>query len=114
MDTITIRDLVVRYRIGVPAEERAKAQRVLVSIEMTHDFRAAAKSDDLTKTIDYDAVSQRLLRFGDDREWKLIEKLACDIAAMLLSEFKPASVSIEIKKFIIPETRYVSVRVTRP
>ena len=32
---------------------------------------------------------------------------------MILMEFKPARVSIEIKKFIIPEARYVGVQIIR-
>jgi dihydroneopterin aldolase len=45
--------------------------------------------------------------------WKLIETLAVDIAQMILEEFGPRSVAVEVKKFIIPQARHVSVRVTR-
>ena len=113
MDTITISDLEVFYHVGVPDAERAHAQRLLLTVEMELDFTAAAKSDDLTKTVDYFAVSQRLLRFGDGKSWKLIEKLASDIAGTVLTEFKVSRVTVEVKKFIIPETKHVSVRLTR-
>jgi FolB domain-containing protein len=113
MDTITICELAVPFRVGVPEEERAKPQRLLITVEMTLDFSSAAKSDDLTRTIDYYAVSQRLLSFGEGRSWKLIETLAQNIAEMILAEFIAKTVSVEVKKFIIPETRYVSVRVMR-
>ena len=43
----------------------------------------------------------------------MIEKLAADIAALVLSDFGAEAVSVEVKKFIIPETRHVSVRMTR-
>ncbi|MEO8425541.1 MAG: dihydroneopterin aldolase [Verrucomicrobiota bacterium] len=117
MDTITIKDLSVSYCVGVPDEERAKPQRLLLTVEMVLDFSCAAATDDLTLTIDYHAVSLKLLRFGENRSWKLIEKLAADIAEMILAEFKPQSVSVGVKKFIIPETRYIKVslvRSTRP
>ena len=113
MDTITISDLEVFYHVGVPDTERANAQRLLLTVEMELDFTAAAKSDDLTKTVDYFAVSQRLLRFGEGQSWKLIEKLAADIADIILKEFKVGRVTVEVKKFIIPQTRHVSVRLTR-
>jgi hypothetical protein len=35
------------------------------------------------------------------------------MAEMILREFKPKRVSLEIKKFILPKARHVSVRVTR-
>jgi hypothetical protein len=37
-----------------------------------------------------------------------------EIAETILREFKPARVSVEVKKFIIPGTRHVAVRVIRP
>jgi dihydroneopterin aldolase len=109
MSRISIVDLEVFYRVGVPDAERAQPQRLLLSVEMESDFSAAAKSDSIADTIDYFAVSQRLLKFGDGNSWKLIEKLASDICEMILSEFKPASVTVEIKKFPIPQARHVSV-----
>jgi|SRR5690242_1334614 len=110
---ISIVDLEVFYRVGVPETERAQPQRLLLTVEMQADFTAAAKSDGIADTIDYYAVTQRLLKLGEGREWKLIEKLASDIAAAVLDEFKPKSVSVEVKKFIIPETRHVSVWIMR-
>jgi dihydroneopterin aldolase len=113
MDTILITDLAVFYRVGVPAEERAKPQRLLISVEMELDFTAAAASDDLTRTVDYHAVCQQLLAFGEGRTWKLIETLAVNIASMIQTEFNAGKVSVEVKKFVIPEARYVGVRIVR-
>lgn len=111
MNKIIIKDLEVFYHVGVPDEERAQPQRLLVTVEMEHDFSEAAKTDDLAKTIDYFAVSQKLLKFGEGRSWKLIEKLAHDIAAMVLREFHANSVRVEIKKFIIPQAAFVAVSI---
>jgi dihydroneopterin aldolase len=106
---ISIVDLEVFYRVGVPEEERAQPQRLLLTVEMQFDFSAAANTDSIADTIDYFTVSQRLLKFGEGKSWKLIEKLAADIREMILSEFKPGNVSVEVKKFPIPQARYVSV-----
>jgi dihydroneopterin aldolase len=114
MDQIIIQDLEVFYRIGVPKEERVQPQRLLLTVELEHDFALAAQADDLEQTIDYYRLSRRLLVFGDGRDWKLIETLAVDLASMILSEFKPGRVTVEVKKFVLPEARWVSVRVRRP
>ena len=113
MSKISIVDLEVFYRVGVPDEERAKPQRLLLMVEMGCDFSKAAKSDSIADTIDYFAAGQRLLKFGDGRSWKLIEKLAADIADMILTEFKPQSVTVEVKKFPIPQARHVSIVLTQ-
>jgi dihydroneopterin aldolase len=99
--------------VGVPDAERARAQRLLLTVVLEADFAAAAKSDGIADTIDYFAVTQRLLKFGAGREWRLIEKLAVDIADMVLREFKPSGVSVEVKKFIMPEAGWVGVRVEK-
>lgn len=114
MDIITIEDLEVFFRVGVPDSERATPQRLLIGISIEHDFAAAAATDDLTATIDYYAVSRAILRFGEGQSWKLIEKLATDVATLVLKQFNVSRVTVEVKKFIIPEAKYVSVRVTRP
>jgi dihydroneopterin aldolase len=113
MSNIAIVDLEVFYRVGVPDTERAQPQRLLLTVKMETNFSAAAQSDSIADTIDYFAVTQRLLKFGAGREWKLIEKIAADIADAILAEFKPQTVSVEVKKFIIPQARQVSVSVTK-
>jgi len=113
MGEISIVDLEVFYRVGVPDAERARPQRLLLTVQMDFDFSAAAKSDSIGDTIDYFAVAQRLLKFGDGREWKLIEKLASDLADFILAEFRPRRVTVEVKKFPIAQAAHVSVEVKR-
>jgi dihydroneopterin aldolase len=48
---ISIVDLEVFYRVGVPDAERARPQRLLLTVEMEGDFSAAAKTDSLAATI---------------------------------------------------------------
>jgi 7,8-dihydroneopterin aldolase/epimerase/oxygenase len=113
MSKITIVDLEVSYNVGVSDEERAQPQRLLISVEMEFDFSSAAMSDRLTKTIDYHVVAQRLLAYGKDRSWKLLEKLVTEVADLVANEFHPQSVFVEIKKFTVPQARYVSVSLSR-
>lgn len=112
-DCITLKDLEVHFRVGVPDEERRVPQRLLITIEIYRDFSAAIATDDITSTTNYFAVSQRIKGLGEHREWKLIEKLAGDAAAVVLNEFGALRVRVEVKKFILPDTRYVSVTVDR-
>ena len=113
MEQITIADLAVLYRVGVPDTERARPQRLLITIKMRGNFNQAAANDNLADTIDYFQVCQRILHFGENREWKLLETLGSDLADAILAEFGPQSVGIEIKKFIIPDTRYIAYDLER-
>ena len=113
MSKITIVDLEVFFSVGVTDEERAKPQRLLVTVDMESDFSFAAKTDRITRTIDYYQVAQQVLKYGEGRSWKLIEKLASDLADMVLSQFNPESVMVEVKKFPLPQASYVSVSITK-
>jgi dihydroneopterin aldolase len=110
---ITITDLEVFYCVGVTEEERAKPQRLLVTVDMAFDFSSAATSDRIEKTINYQDVADRVLKFGEGRNWKLIERLASNLADFVLSEYRPEAVLVEVKKFAVPQARHVSVSVTR-
>ena len=88
MSFITIVDLEVFYRVGVSDEERARPQRLLLTIDIKFDFSSAAVSGRVGRTIDYHEVTKHLIKLGENRNWKLIESVATDIAAKILSEFR--------------------------
>ncbi len=113
MSGITIADLEVFYRVGVPDHERAKPQRLLISVELDFDFRSAARSDRIENTINYNEIVQDLLAYGEGRSWKLLEKLAANIADRIMSRYHSRAVAVEVKKFAIPQARYVSVALRR-
>jgi dihydroneopterin aldolase len=113
MSKITIVELEVYYKVGVSDEERARPQCLMLTLEMECDFTAAARSDRIDDTVNYYDVSRRLLAFGEGRSWKLIEKLASDIADTILAEYGPEQVTVEVKKFPIREAKCVTVNLTR-
>jgi FolB domain-containing protein len=113
MDTITIKDLSVLCRIGVPDQERANPQRLLITVEMSGDFSRAAQSDEIDHTINYYDVSQRITTLCATQSFKLIERLADEISRILLSEFQAEEATVEVKKFILSNARHVSFRLTR-
>ena len=113
MAKISVVDLELRYRIGVSEAERAWPQRLLVTIDMELDVSAAIKSDNIRDTINYFDVAQMLFKWGKRREWNLIEKLADEMADLILKKFQPDSVTIELKKFPLPQSQYISLTLTK-
>lgn len=113
-DRILIRDLEVQFHVGVPDIERAHPQRLAITLELDLDVSAAAAVDDLEQTVDYHAVCLWVRSLGDGRQWKLIETLAVEIAEGAHARFGVPRVTVEVKKFILPDARHVSVRVQRP
>ena len=113
MSRIAIVDLEVFYRVGVPEAERANPQRLLLTVELNFNFDSASVSDRIEKTIDYHEIVQDLLQYGEGRSWKLLEKLVANIADRIMTQYRPQSVTVEAKKFAIPQARYVAVAVSR-
>ncbi len=112
-DEIRIEELELMARIGVPDEERAQPQRLTVSVILQPRAGFRALQDDLRRTVDYAAVCAELEAFVSGRTDKLLETLADAMATYLLRRFELARVELEIRKFILPQTRYVAVRVAR-
>ena len=111
-DSIRINGLEVQVRIGVPDEERAAPQKLVIDVVMESDFRGIA--DDIARTTDYAAVAAWLKEECARREWRLLETLAEDLAAGLLSRFpRVGAVALQIRKFVLPQTRDVSVTLRR-
>jgi len=113
-DIIRVVDLEVFANVGVPDAERRDRQRVLVTLEMGIDsFTHAAGTDNIAWTINYADVVEHVKVVTARRARKLLETLAEDLAFDLLKTFPIKKITIEVKKFILPDTQYVSVKIER-
>lgn len=112
-DIIRIHELAVWTRIGIPKIERREKQQLCVTVELHTDTAPVAEKDNLTGAIDYDEVAKRIYEVAKT-ERKTLERFTEDVARMILTEFKPNRVTVIAQKFMPPDTKGVSVTVTRP
>jgi len=63
--------------------------------------------------VDYKAVSDDVRELAGEGERQLIETLAQEIASLILDRYSVQSVRVELEKFILPETDWVGVVITR-
>lgn len=98
MDIIYIRDLKIDTVIGVFDWERNITQTISFDIDMATDIRKAAASDELVDTLDYKAVSKRLIDFVSGSEFQLVETLAERICEIILTEFHVPWVRLRLNK----------------
>jgi dihydroneopterin aldolase len=113
-DKISIQGLEVWTRIGVPEEERARPQKLEINASFeVETVPEAARFDEVDLTVNYFDVAQAIRRIAESKERKLIETLAEDLASELLSEFGLKEIEVEIRKFIIPDCRYVGLKIKR-
>jgi len=115
--TLSIVDLELLCHIGVPPEERAKPQKILcTAVFPVPDFKKAAQNDSLEHTVNYYDLSQLLQKTARQKERKLIETLAADLAESVFATFLISWIDLELKKFILPDARHISfqTRFLRP
>lgn len=112
-DTIEIRRLRVATHIGVPDEERSAAQILWISIRMTPEQDFDGLADEISRTVDYHAVSLEIHALAAARPRRLIETLAVDIANHLLANHPLTRVAVSIEKHILPDTECVAVHLER-
>jgi len=110
MSEIHINSLRVKTQIGVPDEERANWQELEIDIVITPTQDFGEMQDVIADTIDYAAVCIRVAEIAAARPRLLIETLAAEIAKAMVNEFRANIASVELRKFILPQTRHVAVR----
>lgn len=97
-DIVFIEDLRVQTVIGIFDWEREIRQTVSLDLEMAFDIRKAAASDHIDDTLDYKAVSKRLIHFIEESEFQLVEALAERCAAIVLKEFPVTWLRLKLSK----------------
>lgn len=114
-DLIHICNLALSVRIGVTDEEQSTPQQLTVSLTLHPAEPFGGLDDRIERTINYAAVCATVRALVTAPPRRLIETFAGDIAAAVLAGFPAcAVVEVELRKFILPDTDYVAVRIARP
>jgi dihydroneopterin aldolase len=98
MDKVFIEALEIECVIGIYDWERKILQPIVLDIEMAFDNRVPAASDDIADTLDYKAISKRLIQFVGDSSFGLVEALAENCCRIILEEFGVAQVKLRLSK----------------
>ena len=98
MDIVFISDLRIRTIIGIYDWERKVKQSISLDLEMGADIARAAATDAIEDTLNYKAVSKRLIEFVEASDFQLVETLAEKIAAIVLTEFRVPWVRLTVHK----------------
>jgi len=98
MDRVFIEDLRIQTVIGIFDWEREITQTISIDLQMAFDISRAAESDDISDTLDYKAVSKRLIQFVESSEFQLVEALAGHCARIVLEEFPVSWLRLKLSK----------------
>ncbi len=98
MDIIYLHDLKIETIIGIFDWEREVKQIVILDLDMAADVHHAAKTDNISDTLNYKAVAKRLIDFVGSSEFQLVETLAEHVAEIVLKEFNVPWLKLRINK----------------
>jgi dihydroneopterin aldolase len=97
-DRITLTGLRVRGYHGVFAHEKRDGQDFLVDVALSMDLTPAAASDDLTQTVHYGELAERVAAIVAGEPRDLIETVAGDIAEEVLTDERVREVEVTVHK----------------
>jgi len=97
-DCVFIEDLRIQTVIGVFDWEREITQTISLDLQMAFDICKAASTDAIADTLDYKAVSKRLIQFVEASEFQLVESLAEHCARIILDEFPVNWLRLKLSK----------------
>jgi 7,8-dihydroneopterin aldolase/epimerase/oxygenase len=98
MDSVFVEDLRIETVIGIYDWERKIKQTVTLDLEMAFDNRKPASSDKIEDTLDYKAVSKRLIAFVESSHFELVETLAEKCAQIVREEFRVPWLRLKLSK----------------
>ena len=98
MDIVYIRDLRIETIIGIYDWEREVKQTISLDLEMAHDIRQAAETDDIAYALNYKSIAKRLIAFIEASEFLLVERMAEEIARIVREEFSGPWLQLRVSK----------------
>ena len=114
MDTIFIRDLMVRGIIGVNAQEREHPQDFVINIDVHSNINRVGMSDNISDSVDYQSVADKVSAHASVIGRHTVEAVAADVAAIVLADSRVDRVRVRVEKQgAVPGSRSVGVEIDR-
>ncbi|RKS87361.1 dihydroneopterin aldolase [Orbus hercynius] len=113
-DCVFIEGLAVITTIGVYEWEKTIKQKLVLDLEMAWDNRPAGLSDNVELCLDYAKVSQAIEHYVTHQQFGLIERVAEEVAQLVINDFSVSRVKIKVSKpGAIPAAQNVAVMIER-
>lgn len=114
MDTVFIEQLSAITTIGVYQWEQTIKQKLFLDIELAWDNQKAAKSDNVADCLNYAEVTEAVLAHVENNKFALVERVAEEVAELLLTTFATSRVSIRVTKpSAVAQAKAVGVKIVR-
>ncbi|VFP86104.1 dihydroneopterin aldolase [Candidatus Erwinia haradaeae] len=98
MDIIFIDKLSVITTIGIYDWEKIVPQKLLLDLQIGSDASKAGTSDNIKDCLNYTNIAETIVTFVSNEQFLLIERVAEEVAALLLNTFSSLWVRVKVSK----------------
>ncbi len=109
---VFVRDLEINAYIGIYEQEKVKAQKVIVNIDLS--VKEGSGDDDISHVVSYEVVVKKVEAIVAAGHTNLVETLCEKIAESCLKDARVMAARVRVEKpDIIPNARSVGVEIER-
>ncbi|PRY97772.1 D-erythro-7,8-dihydroneopterin triphosphate epimerase [Marinilabilia salmonicolor] len=98
MATIFIKDLLLRTEVGFNPHELGKKQDLLLNISIQYQINGEEINDNPEAALNYRDICKRIIDLVENRKFNLLEKVANEVAHLILDISRVEEVSVEVDK----------------
>lgn len=98
MATIRIKDLLLRTEVGFNPHELGKKQDLVLNISIDYLMEGEEFSDEPEEALNYREVCKRVIVLVENNRYNLIEKVANDVADLILNIPRVQKLTVEVDK----------------
>ncbi|SMO51558.1 D-erythro-7,8-dihydroneopterin triphosphate epimerase [Saccharicrinis carchari] len=98
MEIIRIKDLLLRTQVGFNKHELGKKQDLLLNVAIYYSTEGEEESDNPSQALDYRTICKKIVHMVESTHFALLEKVANDVANLILEMERVEKVNIEVDK----------------
>lgn len=95
---IKIENLRLRTIVGIYDWEKKEKQDLIINVELEFDGAKAAESDCIEDTVDYKEINKKIIKFVEDGNFNLLEKVAGGISKIVFENDNIMKATVKIDK----------------
>ena len=98
MDRIFVEGIKFHGFHGLTRPEREMGVRLAVDVSLYMDLEPSGRDDDVSRTLDYRKVHQRVMELGQGESHKLLESFAVRVLDVLMEDFSVERIDVRVRK----------------
>ena len=98
MDKILLEGIRLDIRVGTTEEERSEPQLCGLDLVLEADLKAAVRSGDLNRTVDYAAIFRLLEAHCSQNSFTLLEQIGQQVCDKIFDQYPVESIKLRIRK----------------